>query len=59
MQLPVATSELDTWTISNESDLHLRRVGGDSSGSYPPVKPPCDWAWYSYDWYVDYAPFSV
>jgi hypothetical protein len=31
----------------------------NGSGSYPPVKPPRDWAWYSCDWYVNYAPLSV
>ena len=31
----------------------------DGSGSYPPVKPPHDWARYSRDWYVDYAPLTV
>jgi hypothetical protein len=31
----------------------------NGSGSYPPVKPPRDWAWYSHDWYVNYAPLSV
>jgi hypothetical protein len=31
----------------------------NGSGSYPPVKPPCDWARYSCNWYVDYAPLSV
>ena len=31
----------------------------DGSSSYPPVKPPRDWAQYSCDWYVDYAPLSV
>jgi hypothetical protein len=31
----------------------------DGSGSYPPVKPPRDWSWYSCNWYVDYAPLVV
>jgi hypothetical protein len=31
----------------------------DGSSSYPPVKPPHDWAWYSHNWYVDYAPLIV
>ena len=31
----------------------------DGSGSYPPVKPPCDWLRYSCKWYVEFAPLRI